>query len=230
VFRRSRFRMTDVDRVLIGFALPPLLLVTLAAFVTGAKANWAAPAAISMTIVAVALLVRHRQWRWLQISVAIGVVFQMVLIVTDAIADRVSVPWSRDPDIYRRTMGWKAMSNMVRQTARANNVRTIAAEQNSVVASLLYYLRNDDWPILARSSGQTPANQFEFERPLTVAAAEPILLLSDDLLPDRLTEFYSTVEMLPTIEAPTGPHTVRRLYAFKLGGVRREIAPVTSTH
>lgn len=227
---RSRFGLTDADRILIGFALPPLLLVTLTAFITSAKANWAAPAAISTTIVTVALLVRHHKWRWLQLSVAIGVVFQLVLIVTDAFADRVSVPWQRDPDIYRRTMGWKAMSNTVRQTAQANNVKTIAAEQNSVVAALVYYLRNDRWRIMARKSGLTPANQFELDRPLTTSAAEPILLLSDDLRPDRLTEIYSTVEMLPPIETPTGPHSVRRLYAFKLAGARRELAPIRSTH
>jgi hypothetical protein len=216
---------------MMAFALPPLILVTLVALLTSAKANWAAPSAVSMTILAVALMVRRRQWRWLQASVALGIIFQLILVVTDAFADRVTVPFLPQPDIYRRTMGWKDLSRDVRQIALSNDVQTIAADQNAVVASLLYYLREDKWPIFAWPTGALPQNQFELDRPLTSAAAEPVLFLSDRFLPDRLAEYYSTVETLPPIEAVSGPRSTRRDFAFRLSGARRDLAPLTpGTH
>ena len=177
---------------------------------------------------AVALLVRQKQWRWLQASIALGLALQIILPVGDAFADRISLPFLSKPDIYHRTMGWKAMSTLVKQTAHTNGVRSIAAEQSDVVASLLYYLREDVWPILSWPTGAVPANQFEPDRPLTAAAAEPLLYLSDRFLPERLAEYYSTVETLAPIDAPTGPHSARKFFAFKLSGARRHIAPLTA--
>jgi membrane-associated phospholipid phosphatase len=224
--RPSRFQLERADRSMIAFALPPLALVTVTALVTSAKANWAAPSAIPITVVAVALLVRHRQWRWLRASIALGLALQIILPVADTLADRLSLPFLPKPDIYHRTMGWKAMSTLVRQTAHTNGVRSIAAEQSDVVASLLYYLRADSWPILSWPTGAVPANQFELDRPLTAAAAEPVLYISNRCLPESLAEYYSTVETLAPIDAATGRHSARRFFAFKLSGARAGIAPL----
>jgi membrane-associated phospholipid phosphatase len=226
--RPSRFRLERADLCMIAFALPALILVTLAALFTSAEANWAATSAISITVLAVAILVRQQQRRWLQASIALGLVLQMILIGSDALADRVSLSFLGKPDIYHRTMGWKAMSTLVRQAAQTNGVQTITTEQNDVVASLLYYLRDDGWPILAWPTGTRPANQFELNQPLTSAAAEPLLYLSDRSLPKRLADYYSSVEPLGPIDAATGPHSARRFFVFKLCGARRGIAPLTA--
>ena len=228
LLRLARFRLERADRIMMAFSLPPLALVTLAALITSAKANWAAASAISVTILAVALLVRQSKWRWLQVSIALGLVLQIVLLAGDAFADRISLPFLPKPDVYHRTMGWKAMSTLVKQTAQTNAVRSIAAEQGDVVASLLYYLREDSWPILSAPAGTAPANQFDLDRPLTPTAAEPLLYLSDRPATRRLTECYATVEKLAPIDGPTGPHSSRRVFAFKLAGARHPITPVTA--
>jgi len=223
--RPSRFQLERADWLMIAFALPPLALVTMAAVVTGAQANWAAPSAISITVVAVALLVRQKQWRWLQATIVLGLAVQTTLAVGDALADRISLSFLPKPDIYHRTMGWRSMSTLVRQRAQTAAVRGIAAEQSEVVVSLLYYLREDGWPILSLPRGELAANQFGLDWPLTT---EPLLYLSDHSSPQRLAENYSTVETLAPIDAVTGLHSTRRLFAFKLSGARRGIAPLTT--
>ena len=223
--RWSRLRPISADLIMMMFALPPLLLVTAAGFISSAKANWAAPAAISMTVFAVALLVRYERWRWLLISLTIGLVFQVIVIAADTYAYRVSVPFLPQPDIYRRTLGWKTMATQVKQMAARHGVQTIATEHNGVLASLVYYLRGQKWPVLAWPTASTPANQFDYDRPLTSAAAEPILFLTD-YNPRRLAEYYTTIEILPPIVTSTGPHSTRRLFAFKLSGARRDIGPL----
>jgi membrane-associated phospholipid phosphatase len=226
LIRYSRPQLQSSDRVMFAFALPPLVVVTLAAFFTSVKANWAAPSGLAITIPAVALLVRQQQWRWLQISVAIGLATQIVLITTDIFADRVSVPFLPNPDVYHRTMGWKATANVVRQSAVGNGARTVVGDDGNVVASLVYYLRDDPWPVLSWPIEQTPTNQFDLDRPLTAKAAEPLLYVTAFTFPDRLAEDYAVVKTLPPIDVPTGPGSVRHLFLFELSGVRHEITPL----
>jgi membrane-associated phospholipid phosphatase len=217
-FSRSLWQRND--RIMVAFALPPLLLVTLAGLFTSPKANWAAPSAISITIVAVAILVRRGRWAWLRVSVALGLLLQIGLATGDAFADRVSLGFLPNPDLYHRTMGWKALSSIVRQTAQVQGARSIAADHSDIVASLLYYLRGEQTPIFSWRSGTAPANQFDFDRPLPSPAPEPLLYLSDAFLPDRLARSFSKIETLPAIDVPTGPHSSRRFFCFVLSAER----------
>ena len=225
--RPSRLHLERADWLMMAFALPPLALVTVVAFVIGAKANWAAAAAVPASVVAVALLVRQRQWRWLQVSVAFGIALQMVFGVADAYANRVSLPFLAKPDVYHRTMGWQEMASSVGKIARENNVRTIVADQSAVAASLIYYLRDDHWPILVWPIQSVPANQFELDRPLTSSAPGPLLYVTDLPVGQHLTKYYSTVEIFP-IEVATGAQSTRRFFSFKLSDPRRSIAPLAS--
>jgi len=223
----SRFRLERADRIMIAFAVPPLAVVSVGAMVTSAEANWAAPTGLSIIIVTAALLVRQRRWRWLQTSLAIGIGLQIVLATGDAFADRISLSFLPNPDVYHRTMGWKALSSLVRQRASATGSRSIAADQPDVVASLRYYLRDDPWTIFSEPDGTKAATQSDRDRALTTDAAEPILYISGGCVPERLARYYSSVETLGLIEAPTGPHSSRRYCVFKLSGARGTIAPLT---
>jgi len=219
---RNRAKLSSADRLMIAFALPTLVLTTLVALLSSAKANWAAPSAISITILAAAILVRNAQVRWLAGSVALGLAVQVVLIYGDAFADRISVPFLPQPDVYRRTMGWSRIASAVTQLAHSQSARSIAADNHDVVASLLYYTRSDALPIFAFEKGPAPIDQFELDRAWTRAAPEPLLYISDGLPPDRLAKQYATVETLGRLEVPSGPHTARRLWAFRLSGVVAE--------
>lgn len=214
--RPSRFTLQASDRVLLVFAVPLLLLVTLAAFITDVEGNWAAPAAVSVVVFSAALLVRQNQRRWLLVSVTLGLVLQLLLVIGDAKADRVSLPFLAKPDIYHRTMGWKAISELVRQSAIENYAQTIAAEDKDLLPELLYYLRGSNWTIRAAPPGSVPANQFELDRPLTSTDAAPILYLAGRPWPSRVEAACATIQSVSPIIAPTGPHSTRSTFAFKL--------------
>src|SRR5215813_2217501 len=110
--------LSRADRLMLAFALPPLLLVTATGFVTRALANWAAPAFISAAVVVVAILVRRGAWKWLALSLAIGVAAQVALIVGDAFATRLNLPGLANGDIYHRTLGWRALGERAGALAR----------------------------------------------------------------------------------------------------------------
>jgi hypothetical protein len=214
------------DRLMIAFALPPLVLVTIVGFATKAFANWAAPSIISLTIVAVAMLVRRMEFRWLYATVIIGVVVQAVLPVADANAERVSLPFLKSPDIYARTVGWRALSEVIGARAKENGARVIAAEQRDTIAALVYYLRETSFEVVSWPSTTLRDHHFNLSRPLRANAPEPILFVTYCGLPGRLEAQFSRVEPLPAAEAPAGPHTRRGSLLFRLSGSKGNVAPL----
>ena len=214
------------DRLMLAFALPPLALVTATGFVTRALANWAAPAFISATVVVIAILVRRRAWSWLALTLAIGAGAQAALLAGDALATRLTVPWLANGDVYRRTLGWRALGEQAGELARRAGVHTIVGDARDDVASLLYYWRDQPQPVLSWPRGPIPDHQFDLTRALTAQARTPILFVSRCSSTARLSAQFASVEPLGSFAAPTGPTSAPPYFAFKLDGSRGPIAPL----
>ena len=137
------------DRLMLAFAIPPLGLITAIAFVTRANANWAATAFISGAIVAVALLVRLEAWKWLAASIALGLGLQGLLLIGDAWATKIHLPFGARGDLYARTLGWRSFAEQAGEMARRVGARTIVGDWHSETASLFYYWRDQPEQILA---------------------------------------------------------------------------------
>jgi 4-amino-4-deoxy-L-arabinose transferase-like glycosyltransferase len=216
------------DRLMLCFAVPILALVTATAFVTRANGNWAAPAFISANVLVAAVLVRHAAWRWIAVSIAIGIVVQVALMAGDANARRISIPWLAKPDVYARTMGWRSLGDEVEKHARAAGARSIAAEQRDTVASLLYYQRDSGRNVLSWPTSEVANHHFDLTRRLTAAAADPVLFVSPCKATERLARQYRNVEPLGPVQARSGPTTSRDYYIFRLSGPLAEIGPLSS--
>jgi 4-amino-4-deoxy-L-arabinose transferase-like glycosyltransferase len=216
------------DRLMLAFAIPPLVLVTAVGFTTRALANWAAPSFISAVIVAVAILIRRGAWNWLAASLGIGLFAQALLLAGDAVATRLTIPWLGNLDVYHRTLGWRALGEQAGELARRSGARTIVSDERDDEASLMYYWRDQPERVLAWPLTAVPDHQFELTRALTDAAPLPILFVSRCGNPDRLARQFSEVEPLGTFDAATGPTSARRYFAFKLDGWRGPVQPLGS--
>jgi hypothetical protein len=218
--------ISRADRLMLAFAIPPLALVTTLAFVTRALANWAAPAFLSAVIVVVAILIHRGVWKWLAISIGLGVIAQAAMLAGDARATRVHVPWLANGDLYHRTLGWRALGERAGELARQIGARAIVGELRDDEASLIYYWRDQPEQILAWQRGPVPDHQFEISRALTGSAPLPLLFVSRCSASDRLAAQFTSVEPLGQFEAATGPTTKRTYFAFKLDGPRGPIRPL----
>jgi hypothetical protein len=214
------------DRVMLAFALPPLAIVMLVALLSKANANWAAPAIVPATILAVALLVRRGTMNWVYATLALGVLVQAGLWIGDARAYRMSAPLLAKPDVYHRTLGWKSLGAQVSMLATAQGARGIAAEQRDLVASLLYYTRDTTLPVWSSAQARAPAHQFDIDRTLTQSTPTPLLFVSACEFPSRYTARYAQVQPLGPIFTPTGTRSQRRYFAFKLAGATGNDAPI----
>jgi hypothetical protein len=160
------------------------------------------------------------------LSLAIGLTAQFALLIGDANARRISIPGLAKPDVYARTMGWRALGEEVEALARRSGASTIVAEQRDVVASLIYYQRHSGRAVLSWPRSAVADHHFDLTRPLTKAAADPILLVSYCSSAERLARFYREVEPLGRFEARTGPNSARAYFAFRLAQPIADIGPV----
>src|SRR5258708_1270454 len=83
---KSSSRLLPADRILLAFALPPLVVVTVTAGLVHAYANWAAAAFVPLAVLAAAILVRRNLAVLLWASIALGLATQIALIGADTFA------------------------------------------------------------------------------------------------------------------------------------------------
>jgi 4-amino-4-deoxy-L-arabinose transferase-like glycosyltransferase len=212
------------DRLMLAFAIPPIVLITVTALASRAFANWAATAYVSGVIVATALLVRQAAWKWLAASLALGLLAQAAFVAGDARASSLHVPLLGDA--YRRTLGWRDLGEQAGRLARQVGAHAIVGDQRDTVASLLYYWRDQPEPVQAWPIFAQPEHQFELTRAVTDATPRPILFVSACGKTDRLSQYFTTVELLDPVRTRTGPTTGRHYYAFRLDRPRRPLGPL----
>jgi 4-amino-4-deoxy-L-arabinose transferase-like glycosyltransferase len=106
-FYALRKTRNDNDRLLLCFVLPILALVVSTAFISRAHPNWAATAYVAGSILVAEWLLRIGAKRWAIAGIAFGLLVQVSLLASDAVANRIQVPFLTNGDVYRQTLGWK---------------------------------------------------------------------------------------------------------------------------
>jgi hypothetical protein len=225
---RYRGSVSPQDRLMLAFAVPPLLLVLALSLVRGAHANWAAASVVSMTVLAVAWWLRHGWKHWLRGTVTVGLVMQVALLAGDAFADRLTVPTAlgSKADLYQRTLGWRELGQRTAGLVRATGAHTVASAVRAETAALIYYLRDAPVRVVSWPSSRIPDHHFDLTRPLDVSAAEPIVVLGQCGVASRLTSFYRDVTPLGDVTVATGPTSTRQFHAFRVAGRKRSIEPI----
>jgi len=224
---RPRHYRRDADmRMLMAFALPPVALIAVVAFLTHANANWAAPSAIAMTVLATAVLVTEDRRGWLVASVVIGIIVQAVLLMGDHIADRVTIPGIRNGDVYARTMGWRGLGEDIAAAAKAHGAQSIAADTRDLVSSLIYYTRTSGVPVFAWPPSIMPSHEFDISRPLKASSPMPVLFVTECSRPARLQAQFGSVTSLGSVTMVQGPTSRRSFALFLLDQPKGPLGPL----
>jgi len=222
-----RGQSTRADTLMLAFAVPPLTLVFALSFFRGANANWAAPSALTMTVLVVAWWLRHGYRAWLIATLAIGLMVQAALLVGDAYADRISIAaLGRNADLYARTLGWRVLGEDIKRAAREEGTPTVVAEGRPELAALTYYLRHEPLAVRAWSRDGDVHSQFDLTQGLDESAKEPILLLTRCRTTPRLARFYTEVTSRRLLTVVTGRTSSRRYLLYKIAGRHRPLAPL----
>ena len=218
-----RERLPEPDRLLLAFTLPVLVAVTVQAFVSRAHANWAATAYVAGTVLVIAVLLRAGRRGWLNGSFAMHTALVAIIGLAAWQAGQFKLPFGADP--FARTLGWKALASEAHETLETARRQgrpfgAVITDDRSVTAELLYYMRNDQTPVLAWWEGGRPHDHFELTRPFKAGVAEPVLLISVRRDASPVTARFDTVEPLGERAVSAGQTEVRKVRLFALSGFK----------
>lgn len=227
-----RRKLWPQDRLLLCFALPPLVVVTAGALLSRANDNWAASAYVGGAVLAAALLMRWARliqpWpkgglsvraaaqvagRWaaggLLVLQAGLSVFMLLATANPALMDETG-----QSNAIKRARGWEQMARQVTERARLEQINgglsAIAVDDRFLFNALSYYGRDyigapDAPPLTIWLRKSHAGNQAEATAPLTPALGRRVLVVSlEGLQADRIKADFATAETVTILRQVLG--------------------------
>lgn len=222
--RAGREGLPAPDKLLLAFALPVLVIVTIQAFLSRAHANWAAVSYVSATVLVTATLIRELSWRWLKASMALHVAALAAIGLATATAGTFRLPGGGDP--FARTLGWRAMAEetaalLADARHSGNPFGAVLTDDRAITAELLYYMREEPTPVFAwHEPGTRPRDHYELSRAYGKGSPEPVLLVGLRQNVGRIGERFANVELISIREVPAGAGPARRVVFHRLSGFK----------
>jgi 4-amino-4-deoxy-L-arabinose transferase-like glycosyltransferase len=181
-----RRRISREDLLLLCFVLPPLVIVTVQAFISRANANWSGASYLPGAALTAAWLMRWRARRWLVAALAmqalIAAVF-LAFVISPGLADKAGAANS-----FKRARGWSQASKLIVERARTEElgpggISAITVDNRFLYYALRYYGRDyfaegGHPPLKAWMLTGRPENQAESSAPLTPADGARVLAVS----------------------------------------------------
>lgn len=162
----------------IWFILPPLLVISVQAFLKEANANWAVAAyPAGMLLLAIAGSLRMLWRRYLQIAILVNLTLCIAIAVILA-AGSFGI-FSPKSDPLRRLRGWAELAENIQNAAQEHHIKTIVAHNRATAALLHWHLADQSYQIVIQANENAPANHYERAYPLTDEAPRPLLVLAD---------------------------------------------------
>jgi len=217
-WRALRERWGDPYRLLLCFAVPIILLITVQAFLSRAHANWAAVAYVSASVLVSALMVERNARGWYAASFLIHIVALAGISFGTVFAGQFALPGGADP--FARVLGWSAMVRATEKRIADGNFAAVMTDRRALSAEVIYYLRDSEIPVVSWRDAGPPSDHFEMTRPITAQTPEPILLVTRRARIGGIEARFDTVTSLGQQSFAAGPTKSRTLRFYQLEGFR----------
>lgn len=204
----------QMEKLLLCFSLPVLLIITGQSFLSRANANWAATAYVAATILVVSWLLQRDRLKLVVTGIGINLTAAAVLGFFFLDLSGVDVPLKKDP--LRRLRAWDQVADQLRPVLAAKPDAVWLTEDRKTMASLLYALRDlERRPKMWDYDGH-PDHHYELTERYLPKEGDTVLLVSKWDNPFPIMEQFEEVTELPPVEVDTGAKTLRRLHLFYL--------------
>lgn len=138
---RRRFENRRSHDLLLAFSVPILAIIIGQAFLSRANANWAATAYPAAIILATLVLLERAPAVWRQLSLGLHLAVMAALWVMLTAYPTITPPGNRDP--LARLHGWPDFAGQINAVLAEYPNRQLLLDDRKIMASLLYYLRQD---------------------------------------------------------------------------------------
>ncbi len=224
-----RGQASPAERFLLAFALPPLLAVTVQAFLSRANANWAVTAYPTAAVLVALWLTesgRARGWRLWTVGPHLAASLGFLFVVA-------TWPAITPPLVSKglgRLAGWETMAQQIRPILDRHLTTPVLMSDRMTMAALLYYLRDriaegEPAPGDARMAtwmwdwNNAPENHYELADAYDGGQGDPVLLITDWPDPLPILEKFAGAESIAALSVTSFGRT-RRLTIWRLTGYR----------
>lgn len=205
---------------LLAFSLPLLAIVLIQAERSEANGNWAAPALLAALLLGTKFLARLKQQRWWVIALGINIVLMLGVYHLGDYYRITGHTQMAKWDPLKRAKGWDLLGQSVRPYILANPEAVLLTEDRTMMAHMLYQLRDLDPDHAAWAPHVHPADHYQLTVPLTDALhGRPFLLISQNDHP-ALIDRFANAEKLTRINLEIEPGLKREASVYLLQGFR----------
>jgi 4-amino-4-deoxy-L-arabinose transferase-like glycosyltransferase len=217
-----RRRLQPEDRMLLCFALPPLIIVLVEAAVSRANANWAGAAYSPASVLVAGWLVRwgaRRALAGVVVPQALLAAAVMVVIAAPSVADRTGIANS-----IKRARGWREASDAIMARLAVEKARgpvsALAVDDRFLFNATAYYARHElaapgAPPLRIWVREAQPNNQAEATAPLTSAeGARVVFAQAIDVYRQEALADFTASEGTQRVRIPLDPRRTRDLTLF----------------
>ena len=205
-------------RLLLGFALPFLVIISLQAWLGRANANWAAPAYVSATLLVAAWLVNGgaiRRW-WLAAALLANLVLGL-LVYHPALLNR----WL-DTDLYKRLKGWDSIGQQYRVLQNQYPQAILLSDDRLPLSTLAYYARPDGLRGTSWNPEHLLRNHYDLVTTLADKQGRDFLYVSEKTLPPDMPGQFERITPLPALQFAVHPRHGLHFNVYLLEGFRGE--------
>lgn len=176
----ARFFRVDADqRLLVLYALPPLLVVSVQAFISRAHANWAAATYVAGTLLVLAFLLRGPDWRRWVLFGSIGVHSAIGLFVVSIAASPPLVEALGLGDATKRIRAWDDTADAILAAANADDYAMIVFDDRNAFHQMQRYAPALEGRMAMWLRQAGPTNHAEDVWPLAEDQAGRLLIVSN---------------------------------------------------
>ncbi|MEQ1753905.1 MAG: glycosyltransferase family 39 protein [Micropepsaceae bacterium] len=203
------------DTLMLSLSLPIITIVALQAFISRANANWAAPAFVTLCILACAWAVRKSHIRLLGVNTALNASIGIVLGALAVSPAFVSAMGQENS--VKRLRGWNEAGRTIITIASSAPFEAIMSDDREDMASLFYYTRTRSVPLRMWPS-VSPGNEYEASYALSPDVASLVLFVTRKQDVSVITNSFASSERIGTIETRLDSKRTRIFYLYALRG------------
>lgn len=210
------------DLFLLCFTLPPLLIVSVQAFISRANANWAVTAYVAATVLMVAWLLRVNRRPLLQLSIGLHAVFGALIWFLVLAPETGQSALGLDTRPIREMTGWDRAADKVTEQLHTDGApyTAVLTDSRFVHASLAYYMRDEDVALRAWDADGVPEDHFEMAAPFGPSDDGRVLLVSRRGHTPELLDKFEHVRFIDTMVFDIGRGRTRTLRLYEVSGLK----------
>ncbi|MFX4223861.1 MAG: ArnT family glycosyltransferase [Thalassobaculum sp.] len=221
-----RGRASAAEKFLLAWAVPPLAVITIQAFLSRANANWAATAYPTATVLVALWLVASAP-RWMRYATVVPhLIAGLAFVVIIAVWPTLRIPQTDRG--FSRMSGWEEVAEAARPDVLVYPDLPVLMTDRIAMASMLYYMRDllgpgtlqpGKRPVYVWDWNRRPEHHYELAVPFDPERTDRALMITDWENPAPILDHFDVTEQVRVVSVTSYGRT-RRLEIWLVGGFK----------